>query len=423
MKGKNIFFGWYVIAACFVTLFLTTGTGFYTFSVFMIPLENSFHASRTAITGVNSLMALVAGFATPLVGMLLHSRGPRAVIGGGAALTGFAFLLMSRATEVWHLYAIGFLLGTGLSATTLIPNQTLVSHWFVRKRGTAMGIVMIGIALGGVVFAPVAHDLIERIGWRNTYATFGIVIPAVIVPLAIFIIRRSPESMGLRPDGDPDIAERNGTTPAKTGEELLGYTVPEAARTLSFWLLFFVQFFMIMGTSVVTAHIVPIVIASQFGVSEGTDAAMMTGSRAIRDFLIVSIAGRFLGGYLAERFSKRLVLAAQYGVMIVSALALFKLANLASLYVFVFLFGMGLGSAVVYPLLVAEIFGLRSFSKILGIMGIPFTLGAAIGQVGAAGIYDATESYSAVFVGLALVFGLSGVLASLAKTPERLRTE
>jgi sugar phosphate permease len=417
---RGIFFGWYVVLSCLVTLFLTTGAGFYTFSVFMIRLEDSFQASRTAITAVNSVVALVAGFATPLVGMLLHSWGPRRVIGFGAALTGGAFLLMSAATALWHLHLLALLLGCGLAATTVIPNQTLVSHWFLRRRGTAMGIVMIGTALGGVVFAPLAHDLIEAFGWRTTYLVFGAAIPTVVVPLAILVVRRSPESMGLRPDGDPD--DRRQIEPEAgegTPERQSGLTVAEAIRTASFWNLFFVRFFMVMGTAAIAAHIVPIVVASEYGAIDGRDPAMMIGSRAIRDFLIVSIAGKFMGGYLAERLSKRLVLALQFVLMVLAAAVLFKLESSLVLYLFVLLYGIGNGGAVVYPLIVAEEFGLRAFSRILGIMGIPLTLGAAVGQMGAARIFDATGSYVGVFVGLMLVNGICVILVGRARPRER----
>jgi MFS family permease len=417
---RGFFFGWYVVLSCFVTLFLTSGAGFFTFSVFMIPLEDSFQASRTAITAVNSVTALVAGFAAPLVGILLHSWGPRKVIGIGAAVAGGAFLLMSTATALWHLYLFAFLLGCGLAATTIIPNQTLVSDWFVRRRGTAMGIVMIGLALGGVVFAPLAHDLIQAFGWRSAYLVFGAVIPAVIVPLAILVVRRSPESIGLRPDGDRDERiqiESDATEGAP--EDATGLTVSEAIRTGSFWNLFFVRFFMVMGTATIAAHIVPIVVASEYGTVEGHDAAMMIGSRAIRDFLIVSIAGKLIGGYMAERLSKRLVLALQFVLMVAAAAVLFKLENSSVLYLFVLLYGIGNGGAVVYPLIVAENFGLRAFSKILGIMGIPLTLGAAVGQMGAARIFDAAESYVGVFIGLMLVNGICVVLVSRARPTQQ----
>jgi sugar phosphate permease len=413
---EGIFFGWYVVTACFVILFLTTGVGFFTFSVFMIPLEHSFQASRTAITAVNSITALVAGFAAPLVGMLIHSWGPRQVIGLGAALTGGAFLLMSMATSLWHLYLFGALLGAGLAATTIVPVQTLVSYWFVRRRGTAMGIVMIGLALGGVVFAPLAHDLIEAFGWRTAYVVFGVAIPIVIVPLAIFVVRRSPESIGLRPDGDlagdtdaRSLADRNDTG------ESTGLSAAGAMRTRSFWCLFFVRFFMVMGTATIAAHIVPIVVASELGGIEGPEAAMLMGSRTIRDFLIVSIAGKLLGGYAAERLPKRLVFVVQFAFMILAAGILFALENLLALYLFVLLYGIGNGGSVVYPLVVAETFGVKSFSKILGIMGVPLTLGAAFGQMGAARIFDATDSYVGVFVGLMLVNGICAVLIGRAK--------
>jgi MFS family permease len=188
-------------------------------------------------------------------------------------------------------------------------------------------------------------------------------------------------------------------------------------RTTSFWCLFFVRFFMVMGTATIAAHIVPIVVASKLGALEGPEAAMLMGSRAIRDFLIVNIAGKFLGGYAAERLPKRLVLVVQFGFMILAAGILFALENLLALYLFVLLYGIGNGGSVVYPLLVAENFGLRSFSRILGIMGIPLTLGAALGQMGAAQIFDATDSYFGVFVGLMLVNGICAVLLSRAKPP------
>ncbi len=420
--GKGVFFGWYVVLACFVTLFLTTGAGYFTFSVFMIPLEDSFQASRTAITAVGSISAVVAGFATPLVGILIHSWGPRGVIGLGAALTGSAFLLMSMATALWQLYLFGALLGAGLAATTIVPNQTLVSHWFVRRRGTAMGIVMTGTALGGVVFAPLAHDLIDTFGWRTAYLVFGTAIPVVVIPLAIFVVRRSPESIGLQPDGDSEgVSSLPPLANPEKPEEAAGLGTAEAVRTASFWSLFFVRFFMVMGTGAIAAHTVPIIVASDLGALEGPEAAMLLGSRAIRDFLLVTLAGRLLGGYAAERLPKRLVLVVQFGFLILAAGTLFALENLTGLYLFVLLYGIGNGGAVVYPLVVAENFGLRSFSKILGIMGIPLTLGAAVGQMGAAQIFDATDSYVGVFAGLMLVNGICAVLTSRARPPSASR--
>ncbi|GAB4348528.1 MAG: MFS transporter [Candidatus Abyssubacteria bacterium] len=419
--GKGgIYYGWYIVAASFLILFITTGIGFYTFSVFMLPLEKFFGASRTEIASYASLMALVAGFATPLIGWLYHAWGPRKVIGFGAVVVASGYLLLSRSTQVWHLYAIAVLVGVGLSATTLIPNQTIISHWFVKKRGRAMGIMMMGIALGGIVWAPLAHDLIERFQWQGAFVIFGLAIAAIVVPIALLVLRPSPQSMGLAPDG-VDLPTDGGTAALHANVERLagpGLTVQQAVRTVPFWSMFAINFFMILGTSIVTLHIVGIVTASPFGVAKGTEAAMLIGSRAIRDFLIVSVAGRFLGGYVAERFSKRYVLFGLYLIMIGSAVLLFRLDNATAFYAFILLYGLGMGgSAVVYPLLLAENFGLGSFSKLLGIMGIAFTLGAAIGQVGAAKIYDGTGSYTGVFVLLIGVFAVSSALTLLSRPP------
>jgi MFS family permease len=406
-----MYYGWLIVAAGFVMLFLSTGIGFYTFSVFLIPLERSFDASRTAITGVNSVVAIMAGFAAPATGVLLHSLGPRIVIGGGAILTGGAFLLLSKSTEIWHLYVLGILLGTGLSATTLIPAQTLVSNWFAKKRGTAMGITMMGVAVGGIVFSPLAHHLIERFDWRQTYVLFGLAIPIVIVPLAVLVIRRSPEELGLRDDGDVADGTPDSEPP--------GLTVAESLRTVSFWLLFSVQFFMTMALAIVTAHIVAIVTASGFGTAVGDATARLEGARTTSYFLAASIPGRILCGSLAERFSKRAVMAAAYIVLIASGLTLMRLESFGALYAFVTLYGLGLGVVVVFPLLVADNFGLKAFSTLIGIMGVPFTLGAALGAVSAAKLFDVSGSYSSVLSMQISLFALCAVLALLAKPPPK----
>jgi MFS family permease len=406
-----MYYGWLIVSAAFVMLFFSTGIGFYTFSVFLIPLERSFDASRTAITGVNSVVAIMGGLAGPATGALLHSLGPRIVIGGGAILTGGAFLLLSKSTELWHLYVLGIFLGTGLSATTLIPAQTLVANWFAKKRGIAMGITMIGVAVGGIVFSPLAHHLIERFDWRQTYVLFGLAIPVVIVPLAVLVIRRSPEELGLRDagevaDGTPD-------------SERLGLTVAESLRTVSFWLLFSIQFFMTMGIAIVTAHIVGIVTASGFGAAVGDTTARLEGARTTSYFLAASIPGRILCGSLAERFSKRGVMAAAYVVLIASGLTLMRLEGFGSLYAFVTLYGLGLGVLVVFPLLVADNFGLKAFSTLIGIMGVPFTFGAALGFVSAAKLFDVSGSYSSVLSMQMSLFAICAVLALLAKPPRK----
>ncbi len=427
MKNRTgrVFYGWYIVAASFVTLFMTTGIGFYTFSVFMLPLEKHFGASRTAITGFNSIMALLAGFATPVIGVLVHSWGARKVIGIGAVVTGAGYLLLSLSTEVRHLYMVALLIGVGLSATTLVPNQTIVSHWFIKKRGTAMGIAMMGIAFGGIVWAPLAHALIARFNWQGAFVIFGLAIPLVIVPLAIFVIRRSPESIGLTPDGAAAAAVgEDGSGLIAQAGAAQSLTVRQSVRTASFWYLFLVNFFMVLGTSIVTAHAVGITADSALGVALGRESAREVGARVITYFLVVSIFGRFLGGFLAEKYSKRHVMCVLYVIMIGSATVLFRLDSIAVLYLFVVLYGIGMGgSAVVYPLILAENFGLASFSKLLGIMGIPFTLGAAIGQVGAARIYDVMKEsesatpYAGVFILLICVFAISSLLVMMAKAP------
>jgi MFS-type transporter involved in bile tolerance (Atg22 family) len=272
-----------------------------------------------------------------------------------------------------------------------------------------MGMLMVANGVGGVVWTTVSARLIEAVGWRNAYEIFGVVIAVVSLPLIALVIRSSPQSIGLLPDGRED-------TPAEAkaaDTEEPGYTVREAFATTSFWLILFATFVVVFASSGFVLHVVAFL--SDRGLSHRR-AADIWGAA-----LGLSIAARIFFGFLSERYQKRFFLFSANLVRMCCAalLVLFALGlvsrTFGALQVIVF-YGLPMGCyAVVSPLLISETFGVKSFGKLMGLLGIPYTIGMALGQVSGGYLFDTKGNYNAAYSIFAVAFLIGGIAILLAK--------
>ena len=334
----------------------------------------------------------------------------------GAILLSASYLLLSRSDSILHLYALFLTIGIGMAATTLLPSQTLISRWFVRRRGRAMGVTTVSAALGAMVWMPVSSRLIEALGWRNAYEVLGIVIAMVSLPLIIFFIRSSPQAMGLAVEG-----AGSETSEAETAESGVpevdgiepGYTTAEALATRGFWLIFCSSFFGPFAASGFGLHIVAFL--SDAGLSAGEASSVWSA------VIGVSIGGMFLFGFLAERCQKRYLgsaamLSRGLSVLFLVLFSLGVLPPVTAIGQLILLYGLALGCVqVVSPLLMSETFGVKSFGRLGGLVGIPFTLGMALGQVVGGRLFVLQNNYNLAFGTFALAFFFSGVAYALVK--------
>jgi hypothetical protein len=197
----RLFYGWIVVATAFLVLFMAYGTQ-YAFGVFLAALGEEFGWSRASLSGVFSLYAFVYSVFALGAGRLTDRWGPRAVISVGGALLGIGLMLMSRVTALWQPYRLcGTVAALGMS-TAYIPCNATVAKWFTRRRGIAVGLASAGGSLGTFALPPVAHLLVSHLGWRGAYVVFGAAVLVALNGLAV-LMRRDPETMGLRPDGAP----------------------------------------------------------------------------------------------------------------------------------------------------------------------------------------------------------------------------
>jgi MFS family permease len=175
------------------------------------------------------------GGASPLVGRLIDRQGARRVILVGAVAAGAGFVLLGRIDSLWQFYIIYTIIGAGIAAIGNVPSTAIVSNWFRKRRGTAIGIMSSGIGAGGLAISPlVGSYLIPTFGWRDSYLALAVITWVVIIPLALFVIRTKPAEMGLYPDGAGAPAPDKKRTAKSDGNSIS----PRKALALSaFWLL------------------------------------------------------------------------------------------------------------------------------------------------------------------------------------------
>jgi MFS family permease len=409
----ELYYGWWIVAASFSILRITVGIGLYGPPVFLVPLQDHFGWSRAAVAGGSAVGALTVGVVAPLVGVWIDRYGSRKVMTIGALVMGCAFCLFSAIQSLWQLYALNVVAAFGISCVAWIPNQTLISNWFSQKRGQAMGITLAGIGFGGLAMPPLAGFLIAEFGWRVAFGSLGSLVLLIVVTVTLAVVRSRPEDMGLLPDGEPlGSREKTGAPTHGNPEDAgaPGLSLGESLRTGAFWILCLAHVLWTFGSMSLIGHL------PAFLTDQGFESPRAAGYLAFA--IGLSVVGRLSFGFLADRFTKRWIMCGALVLQALAVLCLFRVHSFGALPGFVLLFGMGLGGgAVLIPLLIGECFGLRAFGKVLGVVTISATLGAAAGPVSTGRIFDVTGSYELAFIFHIVSFTAGAVAICFLRRP------
>jgi MFS family permease len=417
-RGGAFFHGWKLVAALSAILFFTAGGGFYVFPVFIGSLQEEFGWSMTQISSGAAVFAIVMGFSNPVVGTLFARFGARRTMMTAASLTVLTSLGFASLQNLWMLYAIMLVSGFAVAATTVLPAQTLVTHWFDSFRSRAMGLTMLGIGAGGFLLPPFNEFLIRLLGWRRAWVVAALTFAFVVIPLIAVFVRTRPSDLGLLPDGANRGAEdAHGSTPAVSG-----LPVRRAVATPAFWMLVAVFLLHLIGVSALNFHFVPFAI-QEAGFSS-QQAAFFYGLA-----VGFSIAGRLLFGWLGDRWRPALLLAGAQ-LLTASAPAIIEvlivrlgLRQASLLWLYAIPYGIGLGgNAVIMPILVGRCFGALHFSRIMGLLMSGFALGIIVGIPVAGWIFDETGSYEWVLILCSIGLLLAALLVAFVR-PERHQAE
>jgi sugar phosphate permease len=192
----RIFYGWWVVLATSLIHRWGAGTFFYSFTAFFNPIVDEFGWSYAATSFAASLRSIEGGIASPIVGFASDRFGARRLLFIGSILSGLGFILLSQIHQLWHFYLLFFFLSIGSSLMLPVPGWTAVANWFVKNRGTALGILSASIGFGGILIYFV-NWLIGLYGWRFTLIIIGIVMWCIGIPSSL-VVRHRPESYGLQ---------------------------------------------------------------------------------------------------------------------------------------------------------------------------------------------------------------------------------
>ena len=409
-RDRAPFHGWRYAAIGATMNGLMAGVYGRGFSVYFLSLARDLNLSHTSTSLLFGLSALEGGIQSPITGFFIDRWGPRIMMIIGAALAGIGFLLLPLANSyaVFLLIFIG-LISLGANAGFHNGSAPIVTRWFVRKRGTAFGVISVGFAVGGSLLTPGVAFIVVNYGWRAAALVSGVVLLVLGIPLAS-LVRNSPEELGQAPDGDvgPDPMRRVQAYRTDFG-------VREAARTWSYWLLAIGVTMRLSAGSGVAVHIVPLMVWKELG--EGAGAVVIAASS------MAAIVTRFFMGWLGDRWSKRkLVVAA----MLVGTGSLLFLLYSPDTLPMMIAFGVALsitdGPAGLTWAMVGDYFGRTSFATLRGGVNMVASLGSLAAPLAAGVIFDATESYWALLL-LAGAYALAAAIFLVLRRPEGGRTE
>lgn len=408
---NGIFYGWWIVLATGLIHCWGAGTFFYSFTAFFNPIVNEFGWSYAATSFAASLRSIEAGIASPAVGFAADRFGPRRLLLIGSVLSGLGFILFSQINSLWTFYVTFIFLSIGSSLLFPVPGWTSVTNWFVKKRGTAIGLVSAAIGMGGVLVYLV-NWLIGAYGWRTTLIIIGVGMWVVGIPGAL-VVRHRPEPYGLFPDGErPSESEPDDPEKIRVAQtELPGdFTLIQALKTRAFWVIAITMTISGAAVHAVTVHIMPHLINVRFD----REAASLVASL----FVLVSVAGRFGLGWLGNRIDKRYVIAFGLVLQTMGLLFLARARTLWDAIMFVILYGPGYGGLITLRLTIqADYFGRKAFGSIQGVSMAIIVLGTMTSPLLTGLVYDLYGTYVPAWITMAGVILASIPLALMTRPP------
>ena len=398
------------MALCGLINGVGTGIIYHSFTIFFLPLKRDLGVSSAAISLLYGAARLEGGFEGPFVGYLIDRFGTRKLIMIGAGLCGCGLILLATVQSFWTFFLIYvFVVSLGSNAGFFHPLSTAVNKWFIRHRGFGLSVVTSSGAVGGMIMAPLLSFIILDYGWRTGAIFSGLLILAITIPAAI-PIKRSPEEMGLHPDGQEPV-----TKPVADGIKTASlvydvhFSIHEALRTFQFWLLTASLSLRLLVTIALNTHFVPLLVWK--GMEEASSAYLVSL------FAFCSIPLSIGLGWVGDRWNKARL--SSYCIIpnIVAMMGMVFSDHPFFLYFFPIAFAIAMGTAPLNWALIGDFFGRGSYATLRGLMGIGYGTATFLSPIYAGWIFDKTESYTLVLVTFSFIFTVCAVFFAILRPP------
>ncbi|MCX8278092.1 MAG: MFS transporter [Dehalococcoidia bacterium] len=407
------YYGWVVLVVAALASFASGPGQTFTFSVFQDSFIEDLSLSSTSVSTLYLFGSLTAAGLIILIGRSLDRFGPRIMMVFAVICLGLGALWISQVDTPWQLF-VGFAImrTMGQGALSLIPT-TVVSVWFVRKRPMALALMALGGAIASGIYPFYGASLIEYFGWRTAWIVIAITGWVILIVPAIVFIRTSPESIGLKPDGDSNkkTSDTKLNDQGKAQSEFV-WTAKQAVRSRVMWLLIFAGSAQsLVGTGVAF---------QQISIMTSKDLSIGAAAGVFGIMAPAAIAGQFIAGYLASRIPVRYLIAAGQAGLVVAMIMLLGTNELWQAYAYGVVLGTIQGflmnlNQVVWP----AYFGRKHLGSIKGIANFGMMASAAIGPLPLALSIDQTGSYTIGLIGYMVLPPLCGIAAVFAGKPRR----
>ncbi|HWH79791.1 MAG TPA: MFS transporter, partial [Candidatus Binatus sp.] len=372
-RFTGLYYGWRMVAVGSVLRILGGGLYFYGFSVFFLPLSQDLELNRASTSLVFSLARAQGAFEAPIAGYFMDRYGPRPLMILALIMTGVGHMILSGIHSYLALVVVYMgLVSLSFHAGFMDAPMLIANTWFIRQRTMAMALISGSIGIGGFIFTPLLSNAVHAFGWRQAAFGCGVTFILVGMPLAL-LVRRSPESMGLEPDGDPAAPQIENPAVVLPSQESLDFTVAAAVRTTAFWFITSATAIRVIILSAINVHYIALMVWKGMTPQR---AAFFLAAQAF-----MSLPSHLLFGWLGDRMSKPRLMSI---CMLLASASMVLLANIHSewaILIFTALFSVVESTFPVNWSTVGEYFGRKNFAKIRGSMSFVSTWGSVIGPV------------------------------------------
>ena len=400
-KNRSIYH-WVILVCCVLTLMFAYSTRIGLAQLFATEIlkETGFATSAYFLAG--TISSVICIFTGPIAGKLLRGKYMRPTFFICVVGTLVSYACYGFCHSLWQFYLVGALVGIFAMGCGTIPVSVLITNWFEKNRGLMISIAMMGISIGGTVLSPLLSWLIVEFGWRYAYFILCALSLIVLVPIALFVVRRAPQDVGLEPYGHGEetaVSTKKKNVPASNWNA----TLKEARKTPILW-MFAVGAFLIYFTACFMGHM------SYYLQGVGFDAAAVASYISL--YSVVAIIGKLVLGRIFDRFGPKIGILFGSGTFLLFLVGfLFVQGSPMMLYFAAVMYGFGTCTATVaIPIMTTSVFGAKNYSELYGFISAFTMAGSAIGSSAIGLVYDLTGSYIPALTVLAILTALTIVI-------------
>ena len=377
----------------------------YAFGEFAGPLKEQFGWSQTQLN-LSLAFSFISGLCAPFVGTLSDRIGIRPVMFGSILIIAIGFLMRPFITELWHWYLFSALVYTGFPGATVLPGGKMVGLWFPRTRGRMMGAVMAGNNFGGITMPPLAAAIIVVFNWQTAYVVFGVIMGALAV-MALFVIVEDEKKV----ESEMKRTGRGDQAQIARAAAQAGVTLKQALRNRNFWL---VTVGLVAATFTYQGVLTQL---RQHFEESGFTPAMAT--TAVSTIAGMGIFSKLAFGRASEKITARIATILSIALQMVGVLIIAQVDASHLLWLGIFVFGLGFGGLGALALLVVqEMFGMKEFGGIMGIMQVGMIASGTGAPMMAGAIHDSSGSFDSAFLIVAAIFVVGIAALALARPIE-----